>query len=79
VTTAPAAIGVGLPILFALDSDVLTPSVKRAQAVVRHLVQRHGLAEDRFVVRGVGCAQLLLPTDGKNERNRRVQVLRVDS
>jgi outer membrane protein OmpA-like peptidoglycan-associated protein len=116
--TAPPAIGVGLPILFALDSDVLTPSaielideladvfkynsaqkyiieghtdvtgesthnaalsIKRAQAVVRHLVQKHGLAEDRFIVRGLGSAQLLLPADGKNERNRRVQVLRVDS
>lgn len=117
VTAAPPAIGVGLPILFALDSDVLTPaatallddlievfkynnaqnyiieghtditgeashnntlSLKRAQAVVRYLKQ-HGLKEDRFTVRGLGSSQLLLPTDGRNERNRRVQVLRVDS
>lgn len=118
VLTAPPAIGVGLPVLFALDSDVLTPaamelidslaevftyngtqkyiieghtditgeaahnkalSLKRAQAVVRYLVQRRGLKEDRFTIRGLGSSQLLLPNDGRNERNRRVQVLRVDS
>jgi OOP family OmpA-OmpF porin len=117
IVTAPPAIGVGLPILFALDSDVLTPaatallddlvevfkyndaqnyvieghtditgetshnntlSLKRAQAVVRYLKQR-GLKEERFTVRGLGSSSLLLPNDGRNERNRRVQVLRVDS
>lgn len=117
VSDAPPAIGVGLPILFALDSDVLTPaamelidalaevftyngtqkyiieghtditgeaahnkalSLKRAQAVVRYLVQRRGLKEDRFTIRGLGSSQLLLPNDGRNERNRRVQVLRVE-
>lgn len=110
--------GVGLPIPFELDSDVLRPqameiidqlvevfkangtdryvieghtditgdathnralSERRARAVVRYLVERHGFPESRFLIRGVGSAHLLLPNDPGNARNRRVAVLAVDS
>ena len=116
--TKAAPKGVGLPIPFALDSDVLTSQAKgivdqlaevfaangndryvieghtdvsgaawynrllserRARSVVRYLVERHGLAADRFTVRGKGSSELLLPNDPRNGRNRRVQILTVDS
>lgn len=109
--------GVGLPIPFELDSDVLRPqameiidqlvevlkangsdrylieghtdvsgdaghnrvlSERRARAVVRYLVERHGLPEARFQVRGVGSSNLLLPDDPKHARNRRVAILALD-
>lgn len=112
-----SARGVGLPIPFELDSDVLRPqameiidqlvevfkangtdrylieghtditgdaghnralSERRAKAVVRYLVERHGLPESRFQVRGQGSANLLLPEDPKHARNRRVAVLALD-
>lgn len=50
-------------------------SERRARAVIDYLATTHGLARDRFVARGAGSAQLLLPTDPLNGRNRRVQVL----
>lgn len=50
-------------------------SERRAQAVIEYLATAHGLARDRFVARGAGSAQLLLPADPLNGRNRRVQVL----
>lgn len=116
-TEPRSAKGVGLPIPFELDSDVLRPqamqiidqlvevfkangtdrylieghtdisgdvghnrtlSERRAKAVVRYLVERHGLPESRFQVRGQGSANLLLPDDPKNGRNRRVAVLALD-
>jgi outer membrane protein OmpA-like peptidoglycan-associated protein len=109
--------GVGLPIPFELDSDVLRPqameiidqlvevfkangtdrylieghtdasgsdvhnralSERRARAVVRYLVERHGLPESRFQVRGQGSANLLVADDPKNGRNRRVAILALD-
>lgn len=109
--------GVGLPIPFELDSDVLRPqameiidqlvevfkangndrylieghtdisgdaghnrelSERRAKSVVRYLVERHGLPESRFQVRGQGSASLLIPEDPRNGRNRRVAVLALD-
>ncbi len=54
-------------------------SDRRARAVVAYLVARHGLPGDRFVARGQGSTQLLLPADPINGRNRRVQVLNVGS
>ena len=54
-------------------------SERRARSVVRYLVERHGLAADRFTVRGKGSSELLLPNDPTNGRNRRVQILPVDS
>lgn len=117
-TTEPrSAKGVGLPIPFEYDSDVLRPqameiidqlvevfkangtdryvieghtdisgdaahnrslSERRARSVVRYLVERHGLPESRFVVRGQGAASLLLPQDPRNGRNRRVAILTLD-
>ena len=56
-----------------------TLSERRARAVVRYLVERHGFPESRFLIRGVGSAHLLLPNDPGNARNRRVAVLAVDS
>jgi OOP family OmpA-OmpF porin len=53
-------------------------SERRAKAVVRYLVERHGLPESRFNVRGQGSANLLLPTDPRNARNRRVAIMAVD-
>jgi outer membrane protein OmpA-like peptidoglycan-associated protein len=50
-------------------------SERRAQSVIEYLATAHGLPRDRFVARGAGSAQLLLPTDPLNGRNRRVQVL----
>ncbi|MGE0426178.1 MAG: OmpA family protein [Reyranellaceae bacterium] len=50
-------------------------SERRARAVIDYLVTAHGLPRERFVARGAGSAQLLLPTDPLNGRNRRVQVL----
>lgn len=50
-------------------------SERRAQAVIDYLATAHNLPRDRFVARGAGSAQLLLPTDPFNGRNRRVQVL----
>ncbi|MBV9835337.1 MAG: OmpA family protein [Alphaproteobacteria bacterium] len=116
-TEPKTAKGVGLPIPFELDSDVLRPqameiidqlvevfkangtdrylieghtdatgdvahnralSERRAKAVVRYLVERHGLPETRFMIRGEGSTHLLLPSDPGNARNRRVAILSLE-
>lgn len=53
----------------------LSLSERRAKAVIEYLATAHGLPRDRFVARGAGSAQLLLPADPMNGRNRRVQVM----
>ena len=48
-------------------------SERRAQAARNYLTNRHGIESSRLIAKGYGKSQLLLPSDPKNELNRRVQ------
>ena len=48
-------------------------SERRAQAARNYLINRHGIESSRLIAKGYGKSQLLLPSDPKNELNRRVQ------
>lgn len=52
-------------------------SLRRAEAVIDYLVNRHGISRDRLEAQGLGESSPLLPADPNNGRNRRVQVLNV--
>jgi OmpA-OmpF porin, OOP family len=49
-------------------------SRRRAEAVVSYLVQRWGIDRSRLEAQGFGMSRLIVPTDGANARNRRVEV-----
>jgi outer membrane protein OmpA-like peptidoglycan-associated protein len=48
-------------------------SERRAQAARNYLIEQHGIEGRRLIAKGYGKSQLLLPTDPKNDLNRRVQ------
>ena len=56
-------------------------SERRAAAVRAYLIQRWGVSPDRLQAVGLGESQLLIPTPDEtpNPRNRRVQVINLDS
>jgi outer membrane protein OmpA-like peptidoglycan-associated protein len=47
-------------------------SERRAEASRQYLITQHGMNANRLIAKGYGKSQLLLPTDPKNELNRRV-------
>jgi OOP family OmpA-OmpF porin len=49
-------------------------SRRRAETVVSYLVTRWGISEDRLRARGFGMSRLVVPQDGADARNRRVEV-----
>jgi OmpA-OmpF porin, OOP family len=49
-------------------------SRRRAEAVVGYLVQRWGIDRARLEAEGYGMTRLMVPNDGANARNRRVEV-----
>jgi outer membrane protein OmpA-like peptidoglycan-associated protein len=48
-------------------------SERRAQAARNYLINRHGIESSRLIAKGYGKSELLLPSDPRNELNRRVQ------
>jgi OmpA-OmpF porin, OOP family len=48
-------------------------SERRAEAARNYLINRHGIESSRLIAKGYGKSELLLPSDPKNELNRRVQ------
>jgi outer membrane protein OmpA-like peptidoglycan-associated protein len=58
----------------AIGSDTynLNLSQRRAQSVLRYLVEKHGIAPARLHGQGRGEAELLTPTAPANAKNRRV-------
>jgi outer membrane protein OmpA-like peptidoglycan-associated protein len=48
-------------------------SERRAEAARNYLIERHGIEGRRLIAKGYGKSQLLLPSDPKNDLNRRVQ------
>ena len=49
-------------------------SRRRAETVVSYLVTRWGISEERLRARGFGMSRLVVPQDGADARNRRVEV-----
>ena len=49
-------------------------SRRRAETVVNYLVTRWGISEGRLRARGFGMSRLVVPQDGTDARNRRVEV-----
>jgi outer membrane protein OmpA-like peptidoglycan-associated protein len=49
-------------------------SRRRAEAVVDYLVTRWGIDIERLRARGFGMSRLLVPSEGANAKNRRVEV-----
>ena len=48
-------------------------SYNRANAVIAHLTSQYGIARDRVVLNWSGEATNIIPTDGANLTNRRVE------
>jgi outer membrane protein OmpA-like peptidoglycan-associated protein len=57
------------------ESYNLSLSERRAQAVTGYLERKFGIRASRLVSKGYGKAHLLIPTDGANAKNRRVEIV----
>lgn len=55
----------------------LALSHRRAQAVRRYLIERHGIAPDKLAVFGFGFERLKVPSQPLSGANRRVEVVNV--
>ena len=56
-----------------------TLSIRRADAVRRYLIQQHGVSSARLIASGRGEDQLLVPGQPNDGRNRRVEVINLES
>jgi outer membrane protein OmpA-like peptidoglycan-associated protein len=59
------------------DEDNLSLSDRRAESVARVLTDEFGVPPENLVTQGYGESELLVPSSGPEERNRRVEFMRV--
>ncbi len=59
------------------DEDNLSLSDRRAEAVARVLADEFGVPPENLVTQGYGELELLIDTQGPEERNRRVELMRI--
>ena len=59
------------------DEDNLSLSDRRAESVARVLADEFGVPPENLVTQGYGESELLIDTQGPEERNRRVELMRI--
>ncbi len=59
------------------DEDNLSLSDRRAESVARVLTDEYGVPPENLVTQGYGEQDLLIDTQGPEERNRRVELMRI--
>ena len=59
------------------DEDNLSLSDRRAESVARVLADEYGVPPENLVTQGYGESELLIDTQGPEERNRRVELMRI--